>query len=351
MSAFANTTGRSEWGVNAGKAYLSTGPFNNAFYTYAVTQNSSFQTIGTLTLVSSSTTACPGGRQLVLNGRKLTPGANPMNFITGAATIGNNPFVYGSSFGQSLVALTATGTFNPRFMVGVADVVSGLSGFVDPTNVLFALFDKNRPVTDYIIDMTTGLSVASAITLTGSGQSDRVNTKSIVTGVNSSGTTANIGSSSTGQVRMQTGTTPQSIVVTSSVVTPNSIILLTPANVNAAVVAVTAASTAASTTLTVSATAGSILTGMALPASFGASASILYITGQLTGTTGGVGTYSLNVAATSTVAAASVNLLADTSASLFTANVSVVGTNVFTITAVGTLATSTTPVVNFLIVN
>lgn len=237
MSAFANTTSRSEWAVNAGKAYISTDVFNNEFYTYTVTQNSSFQTIGTLTLVSSSATACPGGRQLVLNGRKLTPGANPMNFITGAATIGNNPFVYGSSFGQSLVALTATGNsastgggpFVPRFMLGVADVVSGLNGFIDPTNVLFAQYDKNRPVTDYIVDMTTGMSVDNAVRLSASGQSDRVNTKSSL--MASPASTVNIGGSSAGQLLLPSvisGATSQ-ITVTSSIITPATtpVILLT----------------------------------------------------------------------------------------------------------------------------
>jgi hypothetical protein len=234
MSAFANTTSRSEWAVNAGKAYISTDAFNNEFYTYTVSTNSSFQKIGTLTLVSSLATACPGGRQLVLNGRKLTPGANPMNFITGASSIGNNPFVYGSSFGQSLVALTATGPFMPRFMVGVADVVSGLNGFIDPTNVLFAQYDKNRPVTDYIVDMNTGISVDTAVRLSGSGQSDRINTKSSLMTVAAS--TVNVGASSAGQLLLPsaaTGATSQ-ITVTSSVITPATtpVILLTLVGAN-----------------------------------------------------------------------------------------------------------------------
>jgi hypothetical protein len=239
--SFANTTGRSEWSVNAGKAYISTDVFNNEFYTYTVSTTSNFQTIGTLTLVSSSAAACPGGRQLVLNGRKLTPGANPMNFITGAAVIGNNPFVYGSS-GTTLVALSATGNsastgggpFVPRFMVGVADVVSGLNGFIDPTNVLFAQYDKNRPVTDYIIDMTTGLSVDNAVRLSASGQSDRINTKASLMTVAAS--TVNIGASSAGQLLLPstgTGTTSQ-ITVTSSVITPATtpVILLTLVGAN-----------------------------------------------------------------------------------------------------------------------
>jgi len=232
--SFANTTAHSEWSVNAGKSYVTTGAFNNAFYTYTVTQNSNFQTIGTLTLAASTTTACPGGRHLVLNGRKLTPGANPMNFITGAASIGNNPYVYGSSYGAALVALSATGSiattggapFVPKFMVGVADVVSGLSGFIDPTNVLFAQYDKNRPTTDYIVDMNTGMSLAAAITLAGSGQSDRINTKSTFL---TTGGTYSAGGASTGTVVLTAATSGAvSQAVTSSIVTPNSIIILTP---------------------------------------------------------------------------------------------------------------------------
>ena len=368
MSAFAITTGRSEWSVNAGKTYTTSGPFNNAFYTYAVSTNSNSQTIGTLTLVSSSVTACPGGRQLVLNGRKLTPGANPMNFITGAATIGNNPFVYGSSFGQSLVALTSTGNiaatggapFVPRFMVGVADVVSGLNGFIDPTNSLFSQYDKNRPTTDYIVDMTTGMSVGAATSLVESGQSDRINTNSKIAGTYA----ASLGNASCGQIRLPTtgafGTS--TLDVTSSNVTPNTIILLTPVfGVGTAITNATASLTAGITgplfttaTLTVTVLTGTIRIGMFITAASFTNAGITsggYITAQLTGTPGGVGTYTVVSAGTiaGRASEATLNLIGDSAAGTVI-NLSAVIQGGFTVTATGS-GTNLTPLVNFLIIN
>jgi hypothetical protein len=252
--SFANTTGHSEWSVNSGKTYISTDNFAGAFYTYTVTTDSNLATIGTLTTVATAvgdlTSSRFGrGHHLVLNGRKLTPGANPMNAITVAVTSStnsaalttNNPFVFGSRPGGATVALSPSGasataqtssssTYAPKFLVGVMDVQTGLKGFIDPTNVLFALYDKNRPVSDYLVDMAAGLTAANAREMVSSGQSDRVNTTSVALGSVSYAATPSIGGASSGSVTItnlnNNGT--YNLVISSSIVTPNSIVILTP---------------------------------------------------------------------------------------------------------------------------
>ena len=260
--SFANTTAHSEWSVNSGKTYVTTGNFSSAFFTYTTSQNASRETIGELTTVATaangSTSLFGRNHHLVLNGRKLTPGVNPMNSITGNTTTGltYNPFVYGSTPGAATVTLSPSGagantttsvansTFAPKFMVGVADIQTGLNGFIDPTNPLFALYDKNRPVADYLVDMATGLSVANASVTVSSGQTDRINTESVVLANianNNTGTAtvtnllsvgANIGplgGSSCGKVTMQAiGSGTGTYYFSSSIITPNSIINLTP---------------------------------------------------------------------------------------------------------------------------
>lgn len=259
--SFANTTAHSEWSVNSGKTYVTTGNFSSAFFTYTTSQNASRETIGELTTVATaangSTSLFGRNHHLVLNGRKLTPGVNPMNSITGAATATNNPFIFGSSPGAATVALSPSGagantqtssstppSYAPKFMVGVADIQTGLNGFIDPTNPLFALYDKNRPVADYLVDMATGLSVANASVTVSSGQTDRINTESVVLANianNNTGTAtvtnllsvgANIGplgGSSCGKVTMQAiGSGTGTYYFSSSIITPNSIINLTP---------------------------------------------------------------------------------------------------------------------------
>ena len=239
--SFANTTGHSEWSANSGKTYVTTGNFSGVFYTYTVSTNASLQRVGALTTVATaanaSTTLFAGGHHLVLNGRKLTPGVNPMTSITGNTTSTNNPYVFGSTPGQPTVVLSPSGagantqtsstsTYAPKFMVGVADIQTGLNGFIDPTNVIFALYDKNRPVTDYLVDMAAGLSEANARVTVSSGQSDRINAKSSVV---ATGATYAVGGSTCGTIVLPAATAGAvSQAVTSSIVNPNSIILLTP---------------------------------------------------------------------------------------------------------------------------
>jgi hypothetical protein len=220
--SFANTTAHSEWSANSGKAYVATGPFQTAFYSYTASQNASLQTIGTLTLITNDATKCPSGRILALNGRKLTPGANPMNLIT--ATPG------------SATLTTAT----PRLYLGVADLVSGVSGFIDPNSVLFAPYDKNRPVGDYLVDVSAGLTTTQALAQIHSGASANILTKSAGL-LDASAGTAAASSSACGTVSMPSlsgnGVTVTA-TVTCTLVNATSIILLTP-KLNTCVASVT----------------------------------------------------------------------------------------------------------------
>jgi len=212
--SFANTTANSEWSVNSGKAYISTGPFKTAFYSYNAAQNASLVTVGTLSLITNTDLQCPSGRILALNGRKLTPGVNPINFIT--ATFGASP--------------TAT---TPRLYLGVADLVTGLNGFIDPTNVLFAPYDKNRPVGDYLVDMAAGLTTNQALSQNDSGSSANILTRSAgvlpPTGTVANGGTVAALSSACGTVNMASvaGAATGTVLVTGTLITPTSIILLT----------------------------------------------------------------------------------------------------------------------------
>jgi len=254
--SFANTTSKSEWSVNPEKAYISTDNFAGAFYTYTVSTSGSQETIGTLTTVATSANANVAsasslfarGHHLLLNGRKLIPGVNPMNAITRSATSTNNPFISGSSPGATTVTLSPSGasattttsassTFAPKFMVGVMDIQTGLNGFIDPTNALFVLYDKNRPVSHYLTDMAAGLTAANARALVNSGQNASSKGTSIAIGPLPTGTgnaATPLGAATFGSITMTTfqpsgttGTTNSTYTFTSTAITSTTVVILT----------------------------------------------------------------------------------------------------------------------------
>jgi len=97
------------------KSYISTDTFNAHFYTYSVTTGPSpqFKKTGALVPVSGATSGnCPAGNVLRENGKKLFPDAYP-----GVST----------------------------YMVGVFDIISNLSGFINPNDPVFAPFNGDRP--------------------------------------------------------------------------------------------------------------------------------------------------------------------------------------------------------------
>ena len=229
----AGTTAHSELSANAGKAYVSTSPFFSVFYTYSTYRDSNLVTRGLLTVTSANNaTACPAGRVLALNGRKLTPGVNPMDFII--TTVGGSQ--------------TAT---TPKFYVGVTDLVSGLNGFIDPSNPIFANYDKNRPVTDYLTDMNSlniGLTAGqAALTTQNTGQGAKINTVAYsFTQGTSTSTTVPVGVATAGKITMFGAvSTVVSFTVNASSVTAASLIMLTANGTSTAYPIVTVSSVTA----------------------------------------------------------------------------------------------------------
>lgn len=218
----AGLTMHTEGAASSGKAYVSTSAFNNAFYTYTAYTDTSLVGRGQFRLTATSTALCPAGRILALSGRKLTPGVNPMDYFV-------------TSAGATLANTTANGGPGVKFMVGVVDMVTGLNGFIDPTNRLFANYDSNRPITDYIADANTlalGFTVNTAAIA--SGQGANLNTVATTTEpivqATSLTTAVNVGAAVAGKIQMFSviPTTPTSFVVNTTAVTANSVILLTP---------------------------------------------------------------------------------------------------------------------------
>ena len=96
------------------RSYMSVAAFDSAFFTYTVAMNTTtFVNTGTLTTVSGATpTTCPKGRVLRENGKKLFPDANP--------------------------GIT-------KYMVGVFDSITGLTGFIDPNGPIFTMYNSDKP--------------------------------------------------------------------------------------------------------------------------------------------------------------------------------------------------------------
>jgi len=102
------------------RQYLSVSSFELDFFTYTVSLNASYQTVGTLTAVTGATAAnCPKSRVLRENGRKLYPDANP--------------------------GITV-------YMVGVYDAITELSGFIDPNSPVFTILNTDKP--NYLANST-----------------------------------------------------------------------------------------------------------------------------------------------------------------------------------------------------
>lgn len=107
-------------------SYISTDAFNNNFFKYTVTTGPPprFVKTGALTTVAGATSVnCPAGNILRENGKKLYPGA-----YDGVNT----------------------------YMVGVFDILSNLSGYINPNDPVFALFNGDRP--NYLKDSVNSLT-------------------------------------------------------------------------------------------------------------------------------------------------------------------------------------------------
>jgi hypothetical protein len=212
MTTRANTTSHSEWATSPDKSFISTRAFNTELYQYSVSRSDRppFTTTGTLVVHASASAAqCPAGRVLHANGKRLIPDVNVMNSFTSPA-------------GTTIQA--------KKFMLGVYDPESMLNGFIDPTSPTFAVYDKNRPASDYLIESTSATAEATALLGLG-GQGSRLPAKLLVgnpatavaAGASSAGTFTVTGFSITNQLTATLAT------VASTSVTANSLIFLTSA--------------------------------------------------------------------------------------------------------------------------
>jgi hypothetical protein len=210
MTTRSNTTSHSEWSTAPDKSFVSTKGFNLEFYQYSVSRSDRppYTTTGVLVLHSSATaTQCPAGRVLHANGKKLIPDVNVMNSFTVGATVQAK-----------------------KFMLGVYDPESMLNGYIDPTSATFAVYDKNRPASDYLLYATGNTAEATALLGLG-GQGYRLPAKILI---GNPATTVVAGASSVGRFAATlpsatTFSTYETVVATTSV-TANSIILLTGDN-------------------------------------------------------------------------------------------------------------------------
>ena len=208
MTTRANTTSHSEWSTPPDKSFIATKAFNLELYSYSVSRSDRppFVTTGTLVLHSSATpTQCPAGRVLHANGKKLIPEVNVMNSFTAGATVQVK-----------------------KFMLGVYDPESMLNGYIDPTSATFAVYDKNRPASDYLLHVTTNTAEATALLGLG-GQGSRLPAKVLV---GNPATVIAAGGSSVGTFTATTtslsaGTSALLATVATTSVTANSLIFLT----------------------------------------------------------------------------------------------------------------------------
>ena len=209
MTTRSNTTSHSEWSTAPDKSFVSTKGFNTEFYQYSVSRSDRppYTTTGVLALHSSATAwQCPAGRVLHANGKKLIPDVNVMNSFTPGATIQAK-----------------------KFMLGVYDPESMLNGFIDPTSPTFAVYDKNRPASDYLLYATGNTDEETALLGLG-GQGSRLPAKVLV---GNPATTVTAGASSVGKFTvgpispLNAGLSTLLATVTTKSVTANSVILLT----------------------------------------------------------------------------------------------------------------------------
>ena len=173
------------------KAFITTAPFNTKLFTYSTSLNTSFQTVGSLVVNTAATAGnCPANRVLHANGKTLIPGVNPN--VT-------KPYI------------------------GVFDSVSGLNGFVDGTDPVFATYDVNFP-----FQYDLGLQPAFS-TLGGEGANIRAGmdaglltqTSGLVGSLS-----VNVGDSSIGELKFAANSS--TIQVTGTQVTASSRVFLQP---------------------------------------------------------------------------------------------------------------------------
>lgn len=102
------------------RQYVASGVFTNNFFSYKTSLDRSLNTRGTLAIVSGATDLkCAAGHILRENGKKLQKGTHP-----------------------DLLDPTTQAQYH--LLIGVYDIISGLSGFIDPNSPLFAPFNTDK---------------------------------------------------------------------------------------------------------------------------------------------------------------------------------------------------------------
>jgi len=204
-------------GTNSKKAYLTTADFHLEFYTYSVSLNTiTLKNVGTFKLVDAAGANSPSGRVLHENGKKLKPEINPMT-----------TFAVGSPLQSA------------KFLVGVYDPVSLLSGFIDPTSNTFAIYETNYSVGNF-----DGQS--NGIIVNTDGQGSKINAGVVSKQVGVAGV-INAGNSSVGTAYFTTGQT--NVVVNTTAFGANSIVFLT--NIGTGFASVTYTATGAGNQFTI----------------------------------------------------------------------------------------------------
>jgi hypothetical protein len=313
--------------------YISTAPFNNDFFAYTFTGPSpanNFTGSGALSAVLNSSGVavtdlnCPAGRVLRTNGKRLYPDAAG---IPVASLADRTP------------------------LIGVFDYHTNLSGFINPNATVFALYNVDKPV-----DNVDG---------TEAGSTNNTRGMSVYTGgnVNAVGDIT----STTGNIVATAG----NIVITAGSLNVGKRIAGTVTFAAAVFTGTVASGTA---TLVVTALAsGSIQNGATI--SGGGITGTPTVTAFVSGTPGGIGTYTISVvqaanrtptgATVPVTGAVSLNLPGLTTSSLVFVNPTtqgnltvnyktLVAVDVLTITALvaaGTISAETTSVVNYFVVN
>ena len=182
-------------GTNSKKSYLTTANFNTEFYSYTVSKSSTtFNTLGAVALVDAAGTNSPAGRVLHENGKKLLPEVNPMTSFAGACLL------------QA-----------PKFLVGVYDPVSLLSGFIDPTSNTFSVYDTNYNVGNFD-------GAVNGIIYNTDGQGSKLNV-GVVNKTTATAGVINAGNASVGRAAFTAGQT--NVVVNTTAFGPNSLVFIT----------------------------------------------------------------------------------------------------------------------------
>jgi hypothetical protein len=120
------------------REYIASAAFNNNIFTYTTSQNSNFQTVGSLVINSAATSGnCAAGTILRENGKKLYSGVHP-----------------------NLTDPTTGKTYT--YLVGVYCTLSPyIKGFIDPNSALFGVFSTDKTshlnIGSEAVDGITGL--------------------------------------------------------------------------------------------------------------------------------------------------------------------------------------------------